>query len=128
MSQAAGRDKPHGRRRLRELLGCLRRSAFSFEHSSIHLAQVEGQLQPLARDAHQLLVSSLTCRLEGRAQRLDLVFLSLKSLYEILFGHKQYNPINFLLRTEGEANQFQLHPLNRGNSLFADHYTGQFVQ
>jgi hypothetical protein len=33
-----------------------------------------------------------------------------------------------LLRTEGEAKQFQLHPLNRGNSLFADHYTGQFVQ
>ena len=107
--------KTHARSRLRELLGCLRRIAFSFEHSSIHLAQVEGQFQPLARGAHQLLVTSLTSRFEGRAQRLYLVFLSLKSLYEIFFGHNNTTRLNFCYELRGRPNSSNFNPLNRGD-------------
>jgi len=50
-------------------------SALALEHSLIHLAQVQRQLEPLARDAHQLLVSSLTSSFQRFAKSAYFVFL-----------------------------------------------------
>ena len=69
-------------------LNCLTLSAVAFEHSLIHLAQVKGHFQPLARDAHQLFIAALTGSFESYAQGLDLVLLRSQSLNKILFGHK----------------------------------------
>lgn len=64
-------------------------SALTLEHSQIHLAQVEGQFQPLARDAHQLFIASLTSSFKRLAQSVDFVLLRLQSFFEIILGHDE---------------------------------------